>query len=228
MPRKLQPFCPKCGAGVDALIENLCESCYTEGRKLVDVPQHVIIRGCPSCARVYLGGKWVTLEDDPTLAAVFDSIKINGQAKIDVTYENNRVHVTAEGHIQEAVTPKREEYDLTVKRLKRYCDDCTRARGGYFEGVLQIRSKDERNIKRVLLLVDHVLAKPKGKYWFIAKTAEVKGGVDVYMGSKTLLNTVRRTIKDELPDAELTSSHELFGKKDGNDIYRNFLAVHVV
>lgn len=226
MTRKLQQFCPQCGAHVDYLLEGLCENCYTEGKKLLEAPARLDIVTCSSCGKKLVNNKWIDAEDDFELDVVRDRLRINGQAKIDIELKEKKAVVTAEGVLNEVQQkPKKEKYEIELKRRSRMCDNCARARGGYYEAVLQVRSTDERRVRRVLMLVDEVVERPRGKNWFVAKSANVRGGVDVYLGSRAMLTTLKKKIKADLGSVETKESYRLFGKIDGKDVYRAYLLV---
>lgn len=226
--RKLQQFCPQCGTRVDRLIENVCEKCYAEGKRLVEVPERLAVKTCPQCGKLEASGEWIDVEGDPRLIVIGENLRVNGHAKIDVVLNDKGAHITADGYLLEVPeTPVHEEYDVTVKHAKKFCDNCSRARGGYYEAVLQIRSQDERKVKRVLLVVEAVVEHPRGKYWFIMKTANVRGGVDVYLGSRVMLTTLKKRIEEDMGKVETKLSHELFGQVGGKEVYRHVLVVRV-
>ncbi|QQG39773.1 MAG: 60S ribosomal export protein NMD3 [Candidatus Aenigmatarchaeota archaeon] len=227
MPRKLQQFCPKCGKRVDDLVEGLCESCHNLGKKLVDAPERVSVVTCPSCNRMLVKNEWTRAPADPVLTTIKDSLRVNGQAKLELDFKGNRATLTADGSIEGYSEPRHESYEIAIKHAKRLCDDCVRARGGYYEAIVQIRSEDERNVKRVALLIEEVVEHPRGKYWFVAKMSRVRGGVDIRLGSKAMLSPLKRRLKEDFGALETKMSHELYGHVGGRVVYRDIMLVRV-
>jgi len=235
--RRLQQFCPKCGKNVDELVQGLCGSCYSEGKRLAEVPEQIVVATCPTCGKFYSGGKWVDFEGlrsaskqgsegDARIAIIADELRVNAPSQIDIQPKGRKIRVIVEGSLEGGVQ-KHEEYEVSVKEKKRMCDNCALAKGGYYEAVLQIRSEDERNVKRVLGILEEILRRPRGKHWFIQKSVVVKGGVDVYLGGREMLPMISKRVKEEFANAEQKRSNELFGQVQGKEVFRHFLLVRV-
>ncbi len=100
---------------------------------------------------------------------------------------------------------------------KSICTDCGRAGTQYFEAIIQLRGP-ENKVERMLNLISRRLEETT----FIPKIAELKEGIDIYVGS-------RNEAIASLNSYELgfLRTEKLAGEKNGKRLYRTTLLVRL-
>jgi nonsense-mediated mRNA decay protein 3 len=234
-------FCPKCGKDTDIFYDNVCRQCFVGNKKLIECPQVLYSRICPACGSVFKKGKWSLKEDEGEiiLDCVKDALKLDKHARnIELSlspkqldYSRYNVHIEAKAEISDA--PIEASQDTEVRISWETCDTCSRISGGYFEGTVQIRAdkrlptKDE--LERCKSIAEEVAirAQEKGnRLAFIAKTEELDGGADIYVGSMKLGKQICRAII-EVFGGKFMESPKLVGQKNGEDLYRITFALRL-
>lgn len=227
-------FCPKCGNDTDIFYDRVCRQCFIGNKKLVECPQVIYSRICPTCNSVFKRGKWSSsLDESQTIIdCVKDKIRINQEAtNIEINFEPTlidysryRVHLQAKAMMKGA--PMEASFDIEVRISWETCDTCSRISGGYFEGIVQIRA-DKRvpaqdELKKCIKIADDVAERSREKgdrLAFIAKKQELDEGIDLYVGSTKLGKQVCRALIDEF-GGKFSESPKLVGQKNGEDLYR--------
>ncbi|HLF05804.1 MAG TPA: NMD3-related protein [Thermoplasmata archaeon] len=117
------------------------------------------------------------------------------------------------------------EWKVPLKVAQGLCADCGRKRGGYWEAIIQLRSDDiEDEHHPIVVDVLGRIAAGKDRNSFVAKVDEVRGGVDIYLGSWRLADRIAHEISSRT-GAEVKLSRKLHTHADGRNIYRSTLLV---
>lgn len=201
--------CPKCGKSdsEEKFIETFCPDCY---EFKIRYPQSEEFRRCKSCDRFFLKGEWRPFNGK----IVNDLIvrKCRGDfsgAALDID-RGFLVFSVKKGAKTFSI-----EKPIEIKFVTVMCPDCSKISGGYYEAIVQLRG-DERKIAKYSKMLTRLL----GKMTFISKTEEVKGGIDIYVGS---------SIKTQDALSRLGLSYlltrKLVGRRDGKRIYRATFSV---
>jgi nonsense-mediated mRNA decay protein 3 len=202
-------ICPKCGktGNSEDFIEAFCVNCYEFNIKVPAVEE---IKRCKQCNRIYLRGVWQPYSD--ILICEYIEKKCKGEFTT-ATFDSLRSTVL--------FTIKRGEREFVIERpvritfVKTLCSDCSKARSGYYEAIIQLRG-DERKIKRYHNILERLLEKTT----FITKSEEVKGGLDIYVGSTAeTLNVLSKLKLDYL------ITKKLVGYKNGKRLFRTTFAI---
>ena len=234
-------FCPKCGKSAEVFYDAVCRECFIENKELIECPEVIYSRICPTCGSVFKRGKWQsrTDESETIQECVKDSLKVNNDAsglelaltQKQMDYSRYRVHVEAKGNLKGA--PINAAIDTEVRISWETCETCSRISGGYFEGIVQIRAdkrlpkKDELEECQRIAEDVSLRAQEKGdRLAFIAKSVELGEGIDLYVGSKKLGKQISRAILDAF-GGKFTESPKLVGQKNGEDLYRITFAVRL-
>ncbi len=227
-------FCPKCGSDADVFYDNICRQCFIGNKKLLECPQVVYGRICPTCGSVFRKGRWQSGgdEEDAVISFVKENLEINREAgNIDLSmtpkqldYSRYHVHVEAKGDLKGA--PMDAALDTQVRISWETCDTCSRISGGYFEGIVQIRADKrlptQEELRKCLGIAEEVAARSQEKgdrLAFIAKTEELAEGMDIYVGLIKLGKQICRAVIDTF-GGRFTESPKLVGQKNGVDLYR--------
>ncbi len=191
--------CVVCGKR-EAVIGGLCAECYIDKHGLVKLPRKIVLVVCPVCGRVK-AGKW-DRRPESYIKSLVKGAEVEGiEIREDKVVLDLRVSV--EGR---SVIIRRE---IPVEWKKELCPRCSRMYGGYYEGILQIRGE---NVKEILRRAEEVLGED------IVREEEVKGGVDLRIFSRKKLRSFGRQMKKEGRDVK--ESWKLVGEKDGRKVYR--------
>ncbi len=234
-------FCPRCGKDTDVFYDNVCRQCFIGDKKLIECPEVIPAKICPTCGSVFLRGKWLKKEDESEAIAdcVKAAVKLERNAQnIELVispkrldYSRYDVHIEAKAEIKGAKLEASQDAEARISWET--CDTCSRISGGYFEGIVQIRADKRLPIRDELEkcgeIAEGVAAKAQDKgdrLAFIPKTVEVEEGLDIYVGSIKLGKQICRAITDIL-GGRFSESPKLVGQKNGEDLYRITFALRL-
>ncbi|MFQ5800711.1 MAG: NMD3-related protein, partial [Candidatus Hydrothermarchaeales archaeon] len=102
---------------------------------------------------------------------------------------------------------------------------CSKRAGGYFEAVVQLRTRALEGMLKEAYTILNTLYK-KDKKAFIAGVSHVKGGVDIKLGSTKAAKALAAHFKTH-HKAEIKESATLVGRKEGKDVYRTTILIRV-
>jgi nonsense-mediated mRNA decay protein 3 len=234
-------FCPKCGNEADIFHDNVCGKCFIGNKKLIECPEFVSVRICPTCGSVYKKGKWALKEDErqTVIDCVKDNLNVNKEAsnlELNVSpkrldYSRYRVNIEARGKIREVDIGESQETEVRIKWET--CETCSRISGGYFEGIVQIRADNriptKEELKKCRVIAEEVAtrAQEKGdRLAFIAKREKLEEGIDLYVGLTKLGKQICRAIIEAF-GGRFAESPKLVGQKNGEDLYRITFALRL-
>lgn len=204
--------CPTCGRTSDsvAFIEAFCIGCYPAR---VKVPAGLSLEKCKRCGRMHLQGAWMPYS--PKKIADYMVSKCKGDfatAHYDIGTQKAGFIIVKGG---ERLTVER-TIPLEVKDT--ICPQCSRASGGYYEAIIQLRGMNRVEMERYAAMLVGKL----GKVTFITKTEEKDGGLDLYVGNSKAV--VR--LMGELGVRALISK-KLVGRDQGKRLYRTTFLIRL-
>jgi len=208
--------CPRCGKREEDnnFLEGFCPACFPQMRELARGPKELELPECPRCGRAFLLGSWVPLETRALSAWLLPKIRskypiLRSKAWLEGT-ASTRVAVA---ELELDVEGQLFKYPLRISApvLKRLCEDDLRKAAGYFESIIQLRGDSERVSK----YGDRVAKRVEALGSFVTKVEEVRGGVDLYLGS----NIAAHKVISEL-DKPYETSRALGGVRQGKQVYR--------
>ncbi len=225
-------FCVECGAE-EKLYGHLCKDCLLS-KDLIKPPAHVSVVVCRACDKVLKGSRW--LETSP-MEEAGESLGKETKTHTEVTglkweipdFEPEKGEHMLECNAVASIGGEELSlpFKVSVKIGMQMCDVCSRMRGDYYEAIIQLRRGDlgSQGSDRDLAEADAGILKAiselgkADKMGFLAKTEEVTGGIDYYLGSMGVARSVTRKIRDS-KGASITESRSLVGMKDGKELYR--------
>lgn len=234
-------FCPKCGKNTDVFSGNVCADCFIKNKKLIECPDVLRARICPSCGSVFRKGRWSAGEDEEKTIReiVNDSLKLDKDVHDpeirvllkQLDHSRYSAHIEAEGSIND----KQVQYgvDTEVRINRETCDTCSRISGGYFEGIVQIRAdkriptKDE--LKKCIDIAQDISERSRQKgerLAFISQTLYLNEGVDLYVGVIRLGKQICKALI-EVFGGKFQEFPKLVGQKNGVDLYRITFALRL-
>jgi nonsense-mediated mRNA decay protein 3 len=228
-------FCVKCGAD-GPTYRSLCESCFLEGKVFTSLPDHVDVFQCGHCGDYLLDGKWVDIEarEEVSEKATELALQIAKDAEpMDVGLHGEKID-EANYHVGMTISMRVEGLEVheartTIARFKNTsCPRCNKLMGNYYEGTLQIRTRDrkmpedqrEEIIERIYkMMQEH---SKDNRELFISKVNRLttkEGGVDVILSSSVVGKNMAHDLADQYA-AEVKETAKLVTQKQGKDLYR--------
>jgi nonsense-mediated mRNA decay protein 3 len=220
--------CVECGADTEP--GPLCMKCQLEKRKRPAIPEFIDLTVCGGCGATLTGGTWKEseLEDGAAnvIAAVLEKKVDLVGVKVELDEETSNIYfakVVVRSRAGGAV--QRDELSCRLRLQIGTCETCGRLSGNYFECNIQIRadgrlpSEEELDETRAYVEKRIDSARSGDRTVFMSKVEEVKGGIDMYLSSNQLGQGIARDLA-ERRGAQYSAANELFGQKDGREIYR--------
>jgi len=230
-----EEFCVVCGATGRALTDGVCASCAAERTTLVSAPEHAVVVICPHCGARRQGGQWerpgasrlLTAEDLAPFLQVHPEVGIRRIHWEETSATGTVRDLTGTAELVFRGEPREARVHLSVRTEHHTCPDCSRKSGRYYTAVLQLRVGLERaNEKSAALHArldgtwSHLLGETRPDWRkAISWREELPEGYDVFFTDTLAARGVARVAKQKF-HATVKESATLFGRKDGQDVYR--------
>ncbi|VVB71730.1 NMD3 family protein [uncultured archaeon] len=235
----MQSICPKCGAPTE---EGLCRECTLQSTQLYSLPGYVEVVICSVCGARQIKGKWQLPDSRPVeeLAsqAAADALWLHKDfeepqididlIKIGATRYMARISIRGRFHGHEM--EERCEIPVRIKLVA--CERCSRIAGKYFQSTVQVRGNDTRSMtdseieecKKIANSMAEAGYHGGDQLSFIQEMKEVKGGLDIILGSTQLGRRLARSIQERF-GGKFLETCKLVGKKENRDVFRSTLLV---
>ena len=228
----LKSVCPKCGEPSPL---GLCDRCRLEMAALLDCPGSVEVTVCPVCGSTLVRGRWKDSQasiEDLISDAVADEIGTHQELKdpeVSISVEKKNatqylVSVHLSGTFGEIPTEEECIVAATVRRAT--CERCSRMAGNYYEAIVQVRGstgapspEELAESQKIAEAVTDTCFLKGDRLSFIQETKEVKGGIDLVVGSTAQGRSIARAIQERF-GGSLQESYKLVGMRDGKNVYR--------
>ena len=236
-------FCVVCGRSGLPTEEGICADCYATRHPLVTVPERPKVVLCPTCGARQVRAHWEGRGRSPTLLGADDLYPFL-QAHPDVAIrtvdwtEDSRHPLLREVdgvvHLKFRGTQRSERVRMTVKIEHRTCEECSRRSGHFFTATIQLRGPEDgprekptERRERLLRAWDGALDEARADWrralsWF----EERPEGWDFFLTDTLSARSLARLMKTRL-SATLKESATLWGRKNGQDVYRVTLCLRV-
>ncbi len=223
----MRSFCVECG-NEGLVYEGLCQECLPKKRRFAKLPSQLEMRQCQHCGSYDLPGGW---RHESLVDAARSLVEKAVQIPREVHSHEVSVRVTPEDDRNLAVGVSTkvsldgfeviEESSLKVIIKPTTCPDCSKQRGAYFEGIIQVRAQGrplkEAEVGEARRAIEEGVASTEGA--FVSKEEEVHGGLDVYLSSNEMARSIAKALRARL-GGTFTSSPKLHTRKGGKDLYR--------
>jgi len=228
-------FCVVCGATGRALTDGVCAECAATRVTLVSAPERAVVVICPHCGARRSGAQWERAGASPLVTAedLAPFLRVHPEVGIRrIRWEE----VSATGTVRELVgvadvmfrgVDREAEVRLSVRTEHQTCTDCSRKSGRYYTAVIQLRGGLERSHEKSPALharLEHVwtalLAESRADWRnAVSWTEELPEGYDVFFTQTLAARAVAKLARQKY-GVRPKESATLFGRKDGQDIYR--------
>ena len=235
----MQTICPMCGLPT---VEGLCRQCTLDKTTLVSCPDQVEVVICSVCGSRQVKGKWQLpdsrcVEELAPQAAV-DALCLHKELATPQIERNLRkvgatryqVKININGSFKGQSISEQCEILVRIKLVA--CDRCSRIAGKYFQSTVQLRGNAVRSMTPGEIEECKKMARDMAdsgyhggdQLSFIQEMKEVKGGLDIILGSTQLGRRMARAFVERF-GGKLLETAKLVGKKDSRNVYRSTLLV---
>lgn len=236
-------FCPQCGSTDKIMIEGLCKDCFLKDFQLISIPDTTEVTLCAHCHSNLKEGKWKELglpEEEIIYRALEESIEI------DELVENPEVDLEIlqmRGSIAECLIQVKgsvmgdeliQEYRADVRLNKSVCPDCSKFNAGYYESVIQLRADERPLTKLEIESADRVVNNTLERMWeknrmaYLAQRAQMKEGIDYYIGSQKSARKVLSALREVLGGVAQESPRLISqDKSTGKGLYRTWISLRL-
>ena len=235
----MQAVCPRCGQPTE---EGLCRECTLQATRLFSCPEVVEVVVCSVCGSRQVKGKWQlpdsrSAEELAPQAAV-DSLWLHKELeepKIEIDLRKvGATRYLAKINIDGIFKGQSisEECEIPVRIKLVACDRCSRMAGKYFQSTVQLRGNETRSLTKREIEECRKMAQDMAdsgyhggdQLSFIQEMKEVKGGLDIILGSTQLGRRMARAFQERF-GGRLLETAKLVGKKDSRNVYRSTLLI---
>ncbi|MCC7552629.1 60S ribosomal export protein NMD3 [Candidatus Micrarchaeota archaeon] len=217
----MEKICPKCGSSSKEkeFIGAFCTDCV---KIKIEPPKKIDLYICKDCGLCRLNNKWSPF----SLELIENEIKRQTIGNFDnmllkIDKENQKAElkyiVLIEGNTIQI------EKIIELKIHNDLCRDCSRMRGGYYEGIIQVRGENKNKIKRAVDKLKKIIEKDS----FITKTVELKEGTDIYVGNKKKAIEIMSDLGHKFVRSRTLSGVKKTGLKKGMKQYRDTFLIRV-
>ncbi len=220
----------------------LCDKCSLELTTLLDCPRQVEVTLCPVCGAHLVQGRWQPYEGDEAdlvYEAAEKAVGIHKELetpKVTLGLEKRKatqyyVSIDVVGLFR--CLPAKEECNITVSIKKNTCNRCSRMAGNYYEATVQVRSWDKKpaqeeldRCKEIAIIQTKRSLEKGDRLSFIQEMKDVKGGINVVVGSVQQGRSIAKAIQEEF-GGNTQESYKLVGRREGKDVYRTTILVRL-
>ena len=227
------PFCVECGRE-GPTFEGVCADDFRRTHALVRAPEYVDIERCAHCGRVHVGPRWVARSVDEALPGAIAASATTDPHVSSARYATevrSRTARSAEARTTATCSVGPWEltatFDTRVRIRSGACPTCSRQKGRFFVGTVQVRAEgrpltdeEAREVQRI------AAASPSGEE-FLSEVEPVRGGIDLRVSSNAFAKRLAAEIARALGGG-VSSSATLHTQREGREQYRATYAVRLL
>ncbi len=214
-------------------MSQICHDCARQTIELASAPDNLRMISCKSCFSLKVPGDWLEFDDLDSAVAHFatSSIEWNKDGK-EQKVETNlkqldphrfRLTLDCSGSFQEVSLTKTLNLETNVKF--QVCQNCSRRAGGYYEAILQVRTKRKRVLDHAVDYVYNSIDSAPSEI-FMTEEGPVRGGFDFQLSSTEKGRSIARELMVKY-GGQVTETNKLVGRKDGRDLLRHTFGVRL-
>ena len=214
-------FCAICGKRLnkDSPHFGMCLKCYLKENPLFDLPKNFSINVCIDCGSYSKKETWIMPLKNELFSIIEEAVHRfllkpllkRKEIEFSISLEENSLQyssrdflkaleVTVKGNLKGNPYIKHKQF-VKLSLNSTLCKNCANLRGGtYFISIIQLRVKDESHfelIKKIVdetnKFVDKIFEKDPRQY--ISKIEDQKYGVDLYLSTNELMNSIIKLLK---------------------------------
>ena len=188
---------------------------------------------CKFCFSLKTPGSWVEFDDLDSSVSNFitESITWNQEVSKPKTKLNFkqldpqkfRANIACQGDYHGIVLKNMIKTEVQVKF--QVCQTCSRQAGGYYEAILQIRTKRKSILDEAVGMVYNQIDSAPSEF-FTTESGPVRGGYDFQLSSTEKARSVSRDLMIKF-GGHVIETNTLVGRKDGRDLLRHTFGVRL-
>ena len=225
-------ICLKCG-GKPPLISQICHKCVRETVVISRLPEVLRMIDCKSCFSLKIPGTWLEFDDvESAVGHFFESSIIwhdhLSQNKCNLSLKQldpSKFRVNAKTEANYGGIDLKSDLEGVIEIKYQVCQTCSRHAGGYYEAILQIRTKQKSvldvAVEKVFKDIDSAPAE-----FFSTESGPVKGGFDFQLSSSERARSLARELMLQF-GGHVNETNTLVGRKDGRDLLRHTFGVRL-
>ena len=225
-------ICLKCG-GKPPLISQICHKCVRETVVISRLPEVLRMIDCKSCFSLKIPGTWLEFDDvESAVGHFFESSIIwhdhLSQNKCNLSLKQldpSKFRVNAKTEANYGGIDLKSDLEGVIEIKYQVCQTCSRHAGGYYEAILQIRTKQKSvldvAVEKVFKDIDSAPAE-----FFSTESCLVKGGFDFQLSSSERARSLARELMIQF-GGHVNETNTLVGRKDGRDLLRHTFGVRL-
>jgi len=225
-------ICLKCG-GKPPLISQICHKCVHETVTISRLPEVMRMVDCKSCFSLKIPGTWLEFEDiDSAVKHFFESSIIwydnTSKNRCDLSLQQldpSKFRITAKTQANYGGLALESNLEGVVEIKYQVCQTCSRHAGGYYEGILQIRTKQKSVLDAAVEKVFKDIDSAPSEF-FSTENGPVKGGFDFQLSSTERARSLARDLMIQF-GGHVNETNTLVGRKDGRDLLRHTFGVRL-
>jgi len=224
--------CLKCGAE-PPLVSKLCHTCVRQSVELSTISKNQGMICCKSCFSLKIPGTWVEFDDLDSSVSYFINKSIAWNQEVSKQNYNLslnqldpqkfRANIDCEGDYHGIILNNTIKTEIQVKF--QVCQICSRQAGGYYEAILQIRTKRKSILDEAVEMVYSQIDSAPSDF-FTTEAGLVRGGYDFQLSSTEKARSISRDLMIKL-GGHVTETNTLVGRKDGKDLFRHTFGVRL-
>ncbi|MGM5484282.1 MAG: NMD3-related protein [Nanobdellota archaeon] len=227
-------FCPKCGKKTEELYDGLCKECSADNTELFEyTPEEITI--CQSCGDIHERGRVYKGDTKKEIERIIRKrIKLSKDidASLELEFElpqhapkqGNKagfpVYLFLRGKTKEG-SELDEEYEIpsTIRFIT--CEKCSKQDTDYFEGTLQIRSKEKDKTEKCIEYLREIMKSESKRSVFMTSLKRTKDGADALITSQKHIKDIVRRLHERF-GGEIKINEQVFSRDHlrSKDIYR--------
>ncbi len=221
--------CVKCGKR-PAVSGGLCNECVLDSIK-IRLKEELAVTECRKCGSLQVGNYW---HDNPAPSTLGTEVKSHLQLTAPrlklqqvnvVSFDLENSSVTGNIELEDAQSQIiSKDFSLPLEVNHQSCPRCNRISGSSFEAIVQIRSMVDSPTKDFTSILTHIHkyaenTEDRKSSNYILKEIKVRGGMDIYLGSKALAEKILQ-MAASIRACNVMRTKKLFSRKDGQDLFR--------
>ena len=225
-------ICLKCGAE-PPLISQICHKCVRETVGISRLPDVLRMVDCKSCYSLKIPGTWLEFDDLESAVGYFFESSIIwkenlSQQKITLSLEQldpAKFRVKAKTNASYGGLSLESNLEGVVEIKYQVCQTCSRHAGGYYEAILQIRTKQKSVLDAAVEKVFKDIESSPSEF-FSTENGLAKGGFDFQLSSTERARSLARELMIQF-GGHVNETNTLVGRKDGRDLLRHTFGVRL-
>ena len=188
---------------------------------------------CKACYSLKIPGTWLEFSDLESSVSHFVKESIDWNSKIGIPSSNLvlnqldpqkfRVNIGCEGKYEGLLLDAELKTEVQIKF--QVCQTCSRLAGGYYEAILQVRTKRKEILNKAVEQIYDLIDSGPSEF-FTTESGPVRGGYDFQLSSSDKARTISRDLMVKF-GGHVTETNTLVGRKDGRDLLRHTFGVRL-